>query len=442
MKKILIILPFTLLILLGFATPLNLTNGWYQQNLPNIGNRQITDITFVDSSTGYAASSQSSDTSYILKTTNSGDNWQIIYRNYFAMTQLQFLNENTGYAGGGYLYKTTDGGFNWTQLNTPAVSVENMHVLNQDTIWFVWSEGAFGGVFRTTNGGINWTGQQMTNGNPNKIYFYNRLLGFASSASGNVLYRTSNSGLNWSVVTGTEGFTDIKFINDITGWKTRGSIKKTTNSGLNWIQQILPSGGIILSNAINKISVINKDTIWGVGGSVFYGSGQFRGILFRTINGGINWLFQVPDTTIHLDYYSHIQFINKNIGWAYRSFEGGIHTTTGGDPVWYTDVKQISSKIPLRYKLYQNFPNPFNPKTIIRYDVRNQSEGFLTEMSEVRLVVYDINGREVITLVNQRQNSGTYEIDFNGSKFASGIYFYSLLIDNKLIDTKKMLMLK
>lgn len=70
------------------------------------------------------------------------------------------------------------------------------------------------------------------------------------------------------------------------------------------------------------------------------------------------------------------------------------------------------------YKLYNNYPNPFNPSTIIRYD--------LPKDSKVVLQIYDILGREVATLVNEKQGAGTYEVSFNASRYASGVYFYKL----------------
>ncbi len=78
--------------------------------------------------------------------------------------------------------------------------------------------------------------------------------------------------------------------------------------------------------------------------------------------------------------------------------------------------------LPNAITLYQNFPNPFNPTTTINYTVagaRGQGLG----ASEVRIVIYDLLGREVATLVNARQAPGTYEVKFDGSQLASGIYF-------------------
>jgi len=85
------------------------------------------------------------------------------------------------------------------------------------------------------------------------------------------------------------------------------------------------------------------------------------------------------------------------------------------------------------YELSQNYPNPFNPVTVIRYS--------LIENRFVKLKVYDVLGNEVATLVNRKQNAGSHEVDFDGSNFSSGIYFYKLETEN-FVDTKKMILLK
>jgi photosystem II stability/assembly factor-like uncharacterized protein len=432
-----------LFFIIGFNFTDNMAGGWYQQFMPNLGGRQIQDITFLDSLTGYASARQTSDTSYILKTTNGGDNWQIIYRNFFAMTQIQFLNVNTGYTVGAYLYKTTNGGFNWSQVTAPAISPEELYVLNEDSIWIISSNSLTGGVYRTTNGGANWD-QQINLGsyNPNHIYMFNNRIGFIG---GNTqLHKTTTGGENWYLINGTGvgSFSDICFVDSLTGWKSKDAggggwlMGKTTDGGLNWVEEILPSGGYISNGSgIVKLSVINKDTIWGAGGFLFYpGQGQ-RAFLYRTTNGGNNWLLQIPDTSFHIPALYFIQFINNKIGWVYGYNSIGVHTTTGGNDTFYTGLKNITSNFPEQFKLYQNFPNPFNPKTIIRYDVRSTK-------SEVKLIVYDITGKEITTLVNEVKNSGTYEVVFSGNGFSSGVYFYSFVINNKLIDTKRMLLIK
>ncbi|MFZ0453974.1 MAG: T9SS type A sorting domain-containing protein [Ignavibacteriaceae bacterium] len=100
----------------------------------------------------------------------------------------------------------------------------------------------------------------------------------------------------------------------------------------------------------------------------------------------------------------------------------------------------INYTAPKEYALSQNFPNPFNPATTIRYD--------LPFDSKVSLIIYDILGSEVKTLVEEEQSAGYKEIIFNGSSFASGVYIYRLITNNpennqaSFVSIKKMMMIK
>ena len=96
-------------------------------------------------------------------------------------------------------------------------------------------------------------------------------------------------------------------------------------------------------------------------------------------------------------------------------------------------IRQLSSDIPEQFSLSQNYPNPFNPSTKISYELR--------VTNYVMLKVYDVLGNEVKTLVNEKQNAGTYEVSFDASNFSSGSYFYKLE-SNGYIETKKMLLIK
>ncbi|MFZ1320453.1 MAG: T9SS type A sorting domain-containing protein [Ignavibacteria bacterium] len=102
--------------------------------------------------------------------------------------------------------------------------------------------------------------------------------------------------------------------------------------------------------------------------------------------------------------------------------------------VIFTDIKTSSSNIANDFSLSQNYPNPFNPKTIINYELR------VTD--NVKIKVFDVLGNEVAELVNEKQNAGSYSVEFDGSGFASGIYFYSLYLNGSLFETKRMVMLK
>jgi subtilisin family serine protease len=101
-----------------------------------------------------------------------------------------------------------------------------------------------------------------------------------------------------------------------------------------------------------------------------------------------------------------------------------------------TDVKNENSSLPSSYSLAQNFPNPFNPSTVIRWSTSGGAVG-----NFVTLKVYDMLGREVKTLVNEREPAGTHSITFNAAAFPSGVYFYQIR-SSSYISTKKMVLLK
>ncbi|HDY75625.1 MAG TPA: T9SS type A sorting domain-containing protein [Candidatus Marinimicrobia bacterium] len=134
------------------------------------------------------------------------------------------------------------------------------------------------------------------------------------------------------------------------------------------------------------------------------------------------------------------------------SFAGKKDTET--DILWQADVRnrsglikyQTSEKftfnttapIPQTYTLHQNYPNPFNPSTTIRYD--------LPEAAQVHLVIYNILGQEVVSLVNKQESAGFHSIIWNsknqyGKTVSPGIYFYLLKTD-RYIATKKLVLLK
>lgn len=98
----------------------------------------------------------------------------------------------------------------------------------------------------------------------------------------------------------------------------------------------------------------------------------------------------------------------------------------------------ISTELPKEFKLHNNYPNPFNPVTKIRFDIPAKEGNFT---SNARLSVYDIMGREIAVLINEHLKPGIYETDWNASLFASGVYFYRLNY-GEFSDIKKMILIK
>ena len=416
------------------------SSGWYQQWFPNLNGSTITSMTFLDSLTGFAVTStNSSIQSYIIKTTNGGDNWNIIFTYVppsvnSGFRKIQFANNNIGYASTNYVnfFKTTNGGLNWIDLHYVIMSDDDMAVINKDTILFVSSSGFDGGVSRTTDGGLNWQplGQVGGTGQPFSIYMFDKNLGFTL---GTYMRRTTNGGENWFIIP-NENYWGIQLIDSLRGWKTVGAgIKITTNGGLNWVSQQLPNLPKAYSGT--NLFAINKDTVWMIGNEYYYG------LLFKTTNGGLNWGYQFADTSVQITLDHFINFVSAKTGWASSSyFVSEIHTKIGGnDTSFFTSINKNNSIIPADFILYQNYPNPFNATTKIKYQI---NKGVRSQESGVRIAVYDIVGKQITILENENKKPGDYEIIFDGSNQASGIYFYSFFADGVRVDTKKMLLIK
>ena len=99
----------------------------------------------------------------------------------------------------------------------------------------------------------------------------------------------------------------------------------------------------------------------------------------------------------------------------------------------YSNEINVDVVSPLNYSLEQNYPNPFNPNTMIKYSI--------PEDGSVKLKVYNLLGEEVITLINSFQKAGRYEIVFDASKLASGVYYYRIETQ-KYTSVKKMILMK
>jgi hypothetical protein len=119
------------------------------------------------------------------------------------------------------------------------------------------------------------------------------------------------------------------------------------------------------------------------------------------------------------------------------------HNTNFANIAWpynTTDVEREAEILPEAFSLKQNYPNPFNPSTTIKYTIPaslNPSQGGTL----ISLKIYDVLGNEVITLVNEEQSAGEYEVKLNGSKLSSGIYFYQLKAGS-FSEIRKMILMK
>jgi len=437
MKKLIIVILLSFLIATTFMS--DNPPGWYQQELPV--NDAVLDISFVDSQNGWIlteGSFNNNDTGYIMHTTNGGVNWDIQFDSTLTLNVLQFIDNEYGYAGGGFgrasFLKTTNGGINWQYSVAPGIGAYNiwdLKFVNRDTGWVCSDDEFDGGVFKTTNGGGSWVRQTTpTQLRPIKLFFIDNNTGWALNPPNNSIYKTTNSGTNWLFLNGiSSGLRDLFFLSNDTGWIIRNTgnqngILKTTDGGTNWFVQTDPNQ---TGSGLSDIFIINNSKGWI--------SAYFNKIL--TLKNDSTWGTQEVPPGFN-PYYS-VFMIDSLTGYS-----GGtifVKTEDGGGVI--TDIENNSSSIPENFILYQNYPNPFNPNTVISYELK--VTGF------IKLAVFDLQGREIKTLVNKRQNAGSYKIDFSaigeGSELTSGVYFYKLEVldesKNKIfIQTKKMILIR
>ncbi|HRB01466.1 MAG TPA: YCF48-related protein [Ignavibacteria bacterium] len=390
-------------------------SGWINQISGVTTN--LNSVKFVNSQTGWCVG----DSGKILKTTNGGLYWNPQFSGFhYNLRALNFPSIDTGYIAGdsGIFLKTINGGDNWFRLNSV------MSKINFSSVFFLNNnEGYLGGnyskLFRTTNGGVDWDSIDYEGDFIKSIFFINIYKGWIINGyyilGTEQVKKTYDGGLNWIVQYGTIRLNSIFFIDSFIGWTVGyGSTYRTKTGGDVWSQCILCNLG-----EVSSVFFINDNIGW----LTSYGS------IRSTTNGGSNWVNypNLQNTQMKHD----IVFTDSLTGWVVGDSGTILKTTTGGI---LTDFTNISSEIPEDYSLSQNFPNPFNPRTIINYQ--------LSMFSFVSIKVYDVLGNEVAELVNEKQNAGYNSVEFDGSGFASGIYFYRLEIDGNIIDSKRMILLK
>jgi photosystem II stability/assembly factor-like uncharacterized protein len=418
-------ITLTLIIAFNFQPfTFNCLAQWYQQNSGTTA--WLNGIYFVNANTGTAVG----DSGIVLRTTNGGLNW---FRQNSGLSEdaiLQkvcFVNANFGTIvgsrnQGGLILHTSNGGETWIKQESPNPYWQfvNLKFIDESTGYAVGR--APGVIIKTTNSGRTWSEVPQSQ-NPyahwSGIDFVNANTGWVAGSdviSGGVILKTTNGGANWErqdyfAPFGSQ-FYSISFIDALTGVVAGDYIFLTTNGGINWIRADS-------NRALNSVKMINSNIGTAVG---------YNWEILRSTNGGHTWDLQPPPVTAG---FLDVSFADPNIGWIAGTDGTILHTTNGG----VIGIQPIRNKVPEKFQLYQNYPNPFNPRTKIKFDI--PVETGLRPVS-TRLVVYDVLGKEISILVNQQLHPGTYEVDFDGANYPSGVYFYRLETGN-YIETRKMI---
>ncbi|MFZ1322217.1 MAG: T9SS type A sorting domain-containing protein [Ignavibacteria bacterium] len=303
------------------------------------------------------------------------------------------------YCGTYKMHKTTNGMQSWTAISP---DLANRHIRNLGTITTVdvaksdpnviYCGTDDANVWRTTDSGGNWT--KINSGLPYRWVTrvtvhpdsanvcYVTLSGYKVDSTGSHIFRTTNFGDTWNSISGN--LPDAP-INDV--------IIDPANTNT-----------LYIATDINVMYSTNLGAVWNI------------------LSAGIPSNVPCHDLTFHAP-------TRTLVVWTHgRSAFKIILPLTG--------IESTSNIIPLGIHLAQNYPNPFNPKTVISYELQ------FTNYELVNLKIFDVLGNEVAVLVNENQRAGSYSVEFDGSNFSSGIYFYSLYIDGILNNSKRMILLK
>ena len=382
-----------------------LQSQWQQlPNLPVSGSAYS--VAFINKDTGYV----SMDTPALLRTTNGGQSWVMVGN--FRIYNLQFVDSVNGFGSGkrtlgSYIIKTTDGGFSWDSVSIDPSNVYlNLFFVNKDTGWVGGGDGSLSKIWRTTNGGVTLQVQNSGTGNGNEKVFFlkdrinNQYYGWALNDPS--LLRTTNSGVNWTLVYssgGGGGIGDFYFRDTASGIMMRNNrFQKTTDSGISWTTTLEFGVG-----GLSRVGMIDSCRGWITLG---------QDTVLKTNN-----FFQSYGKQKHFAFSGAGEICVIDSSNAYTASYVFGKTTNGGGNI--VSVTQISSEVPQEYSLFQNYPNPFNPMTNFGFRI--------ADFGLVKLIIYDVIGREVSVLINKEMTPGIYEVNWDASNLPSGIYIYKLI---------------
>ena len=452
MKKLILSLIFLLIsVQVNSQTPFwrTLSNA----PVADTGVLRFDDIYFINANTGWIIQGTNyyipNDTGKVFKTTDGGQNWYLVNKKITAyLRSTGYFSETTGIIGtldsNHILWRTTDGGYNWTDIASSIQGVVpsaicGISIVNSNVAFASGRYYCPANLIKTTNAGLNWVSIPIDTSLARSFvdcFFWSADSGFVVggyspnnqlNTSNSIILMTTNGGANWTRVhksgrTG-EWCWKIQFVNRQLGFSSIESIYnyptymvKTTNGGVNWTQTLLPNSIADLEG----IGFINANTGW-VGGWGF----NFHGPTFQTTNGGVNW--QQTSWGVNVNRF---RFLSDTLAYAV----GETVYKYSNEPV---GIHNISTDLPEHYELYQNFPNPFNPSTKIKFDISSE----VNRGNKISLKIYDVIGNEIKVLVNDNLRPGSYEVVWNASDYPSGIYFYKLSAGS-FTKTNKLILIK
>ena len=428
----------------------------------------------------------------VYRSANNGDNW---YLKNTGMCYKEILSlasfGNTIFAGTyvGGVYSSSNNGDYWAEVNNGLPDLPICTLVSSGNylfagVGYIYNSDSYG-IYRTSDYGASWLASGL-------YHFQGYRLAVSGSniyACGNSasspfrLFRSTDYGDTWNHI-GLDYCNIISLAaigSSVFAGIYDSGICRTTNYGNNWT---FVNNGLPLNCIVNAITVSGTNIFAGTEG---YG-------IFVSSNNGDSWT--AANNGLPSDYGSVYSFVssgsylfaglaasgtsdNRNVIYMSTNYGGvwinksqGLDTTISttfsmvvlnnyifagtriytpadyGKSVWrrsYSEIigiQNISTKIPSAFLLSQNYPNPFNPTTKLRFNIPCGQP----TTSNVQLIIYDVLGKKIATLVNEKLQPGAYEVPFSINQFSnnqisSGIYFYRLTAGD-FSETKRMIYLK
>jgi ligand-binding sensor domain-containing protein len=355
----------------------------------------------------------------LFKTINSTE-WNFIDINagYVQAYDITFTASGNLVAATGYgIYVSTDNTTTWARkLSDVTLSV---HTLSNGTM--IAGTFSSGKVYRSTNNGETWQASSTTLPG---VAMYSISSGTNGSGGTNIylatqgsgVYRSTDDGVTWlEKSSGLNASINALVVNNsghIFAASEIGGVYRSTNYGDSWTA--INNG---LENIYAWAMAINPTNQ-----HLFVGNGS-NGV-FRSTDNGNSWSAYNTNLT-----NTNVQSLAvDNVGYLWMGTRtSGVFRTTYSTPVAEEKNTQLN------FSLSQNYPNPFNPTTTIRFEV--PVSGF------VSLKIFDLLGREVTTLLDEKKDVGSYEVTLDGRNLSSGVYFYRLQ-SGEFVQTKKLIFQK
>jgi hypothetical protein len=398
-------------------------NGWVGQN-PSGVTTSLNTVSTVNANVGWIGGNGG----VVLRTINAGTNWTNVTGSPIGSADVYAIcgiDANTCLVSTSpnatFVYRTSNGGVNWTQVFTQAAGFIDDIKFQNATTGFMYGDpvGARWSLWKSTNGGVNWDSAGLylpqagsEAGWNNAMWLVGNNLWFGTNNTR--VYYSTNFGTSWlfGATTGTVNGYSVTFnTGGGIGFAGQTVAVKSTNGGANWSTFTLPGSGTCYS--FNNV----LDRFWYCRGTGVYWSS----------NNGANFASQFADTGT---------YIAMNLKLDGQIIRGWAVTSNGRIARYHELISGISNNqnnMPENYSLLQNYPNPFNPSTKISFS--------LPKAGDVKLVVFDILGREIATLVNGFTGAGNHTVDFNAANLSSGVYLYKIQAGD-FTETRKMILMK